>query len=80
MLTTVKTINLNGESKIGGTTVAYLSANITEAGNSTISKSIANIDLYNANRTEVRNDISAFETEVYAIEDSLVTTTTSATA
>lgn len=79
MLNVTKSINLNGESKIGGNTVAYLSANVTKEGNTTTSKNITNQDLYQTNNVEVRKDISDFENQVYALEDELATETAATT-
>lgn len=76
MLNVKKSVNLNGESQIGGNTVAYLSANVTKEGNTTTSKNITNQDLYQANKVEVRKDIADFEAQVYALEDELATETT----
>ena len=79
MLKVTKSINLNGESQIEGTTVAYLSANVTKEGNTTTSKNITNQDLYQANKVEVRKDIRDFEAQVYALEDELATETSTTT-
>ena len=79
MLNVTKSVNLNGESKIGEVTVAYLSANVTKEGNTTTSKNISNQELYQANRVEVRKDIADFEARVYALEDELATEKTATT-
>lgn len=51
MLKINTTINLNGNSYIDGQVVAYMSASISTDGQSAnINKSIANQDLYNANK------------------------------
>ena len=75
MLKTTKTINLNGESKIGDTIVAnmYATLSTTGMGNENINKTILNQDLYNENKTEVRQDMRDFEDLVYAEQDKLNT-------
>lgn len=68
-----KNITLNGTSEINGVPVVYMSATIETDGNSAnINKNIQNQDLYNSNKVEVRKDMSAFEEEVYRVEDELV--------
>lgn len=70
MLKTTKNITLNGISEINGQQVAYMSASIsTDGSNASVNKSITNVELYTANKVEVRADMSAFELEVYKIED-----------
>lgn len=55
MLKINTTINLNGTSEINGQVVAYMSASISTDGQSAnINKSIANQDLYNANKASIR--------------------------
>lgn len=72
MLNINKTINLNGSSEINGQVVAYMNASISTDGKSAnVNKSITNQELYNANKAEVRNDFSEFESRVYEVEDSL---------
>ena len=73
MLNTNKSITLNATSEIDGAQVAYMSATINnENGSANINKSITNQALYNANRSEVRKDMAAFEDEVYKIEDEML--------
>lgn len=73
MLKVSKTININGTSEIEGVQVAYMSASIsTDGNNASINKNITNQDLYNANKVEVRKDMSDFEDVVYATEDELI--------
>lgn len=73
MLKINKTINISATSEIEGQAVVYMNASISTDGNSNanINKSIANQELYNANKTAVRADINTFETEVYKVEDEL---------
>ncbi|MEW8993117.1 hypothetical protein [Clostridium sp.] len=73
MLKTNKSITLVGQSVVEGQQVVYMSATIsTDGGNSgTVTRSIQNKELYNANRVEVRGDMDAFDKQLYAIEDEL---------
>lgn len=72
MLNINKSITLNATSDIEGAQAAYMSATISnESGSANINKGITNQALYNANRSEVRKDMSAFEDEVYRIEDEI---------
>ena len=74
MLKVNKNITLNGVSEINGMQVAFMNATISSDGssNANVNKSIANQELYNKNKTEVRADMEAFENEVYKVEDELV--------
>lgn len=74
-LTITKSTALQGQSIIDGQTVVYLSASIsTESlGNSSVSQSIQNQDLYSANRVQCRQDIAEFQNVVYATEDEFLT-------
>ncbi len=72
MLKINKTINLNENSEIDGQIVVYMNASISTNGeNANINKNIVNQNLYNANKSQVRADMKAFEDEVYKIEDEL---------
>lgn len=73
MLDLKQNITLTGIAKIEGAQVAYLTATISGDGgeNASISKSITNKDLYNANKEEVRRDMAEFEEGVYNIEDEI---------
>lgn len=73
MLKINKTININGNSEIDGQVVVYMSASISTDGNTNanINKNIANQELYNANKSQVRADMAEFEDEVYKVEDEL---------
>ena len=74
MLKTDKKTSLTGTSTINDQQVVYLSANITAetVGNTTINQSITNQELYRANLTECRKDISDFQTKVWEIEDEMI--------
>lgn len=77
MLKTNKTINLNGESRIGDTVVVNMYATLSTTGldNENINKTILNQDLYNTNKSEVRKDMRDFEDLVYEEQDKLGTST-----
>lgn len=70
-LTIKKSTSLQGQSIIDGQTVVYLSANIsTESlGNSSVSQSIQNQELYAANKAACRADIAEFQNAVFDEED-----------
>ena len=70
MLKTTKTINLNGESRIGDSVIVMLSASISSISNTTINKTIVRQDLYQTNKEVVMADMDAFETEVMTLIDS----------
>mgnify|MGYP003370744519 CR=1 FL=1 len=74
MLKINKTISISGTSEIDGQVVVYMNASISTDGNTNanINKSIANQELYSANKADIREDMKQFETEVYKIEDSIV--------
>ena len=65
MLEIVKSMTLNGVSKIEGQPVAYLN------GSSNVNQSIANKELYEANKTQVRKDMDQFKDMFYQLEDEL---------
>lgn len=70
MLKTTKNITLNGTSEINGQAVVYMNASIsTDGSNASVNKTISNMELYTANKVEVRADMNSFELEVYKIED-----------
>ena len=69
-----QTVTITGTSEIDEQQVAYFSASIPQGeGNSTISRSITNQVLYDANRKVVRADETEFQGKVYSIEDNLLT-------
>ena len=59
---------------LDGQVVVYMSASISTDGNSNanINKSIANQDLYTANKEAVREGMASFEKEVYKVEDEMI--------
>lgn len=77
MLKKNKSISLTGESTINGQSVARFSANIssdnTEGSNSnSFNTYIYNRELYDANRREVRKDMTDFRQYVFDQEDELI--------
>lgn len=74
MLETTKSITLSGTSRINGSPVVSMSANIsTDNSNASANQTIINSDLYQANKTEVRKDISDFQAAVYDVQDQMST-------
>jgi len=72
MLKTTKQINLNGTSEINEQPVLVLNATIpADTGVGSINQYVQNAELYDANKTEIRRDVSTFTDLVYAIEDEL---------
>ena len=65
MLSTTKTININGTSsvEVNGvkTPVAYFNAQIQSDGKYNINQSIQNVELYKANKDTVKEDYNEFE-------------------
>ena len=68
MLSTTKTISINGTStvEVNGvkTPVAYFNAQIQSDGKYNINQSVQNVDVYKANRDAVRADYEEFEAYV----------------
>lgn len=81
MLKTDVSTSINGYSEVDGTQVAYYTASIgTAAGaNSTISSSISDKALYEANRDKIRSDFADFQDFVWQAEDNLAKNTTTTT-
>ncbi|MGB3160356.1 MAG: hypothetical protein WBA84_03815 [Carnobacterium sp.] len=74
MLKTNKQINLNGASEIDGVIAVNLNSNIqSETGVGSINQYVQNVELYEANKVQVRKDIAEFQNMVYAIEDEIAT-------
>ena len=73
MLVSTKSIHLSGQSIINDQQVANFNANVHVSDNTTgtdsINVFITNRELYNANKAEVRNDLSEFENLVFSIQD-----------
>ena len=73
MLKGTKSVSMNFNSMINDRPVVYMSAQIQEAGNASTSITVQDRDLYEANKTQCRKDIEAFNQLVYAAEDERVT-------
>ena len=72
MLKTTKQITLTGYSEINGQNVVQLTASIpSDTGVGNINQYVQNSELYDANRTQVRQDVRDFTDMVYAIEDEM---------
>ena len=69
-----KSTSLQGQSVVEGQTVIYLSASISteNLGNSTVSQSIQNQELYAANKAACRADIAEFQNAVFEEEDAMM--------
>ena len=74
MLTTTKTTQFRGESKIGEAAAKIFEATINTASpeNLTLNGYVVNYDLYKSNRSAVAVDQAAFEDAVYAFQESLM--------
>ena len=67
-----KSTSLTGESVINGTTVVRMTSSLsTSGGSDSVNQYIQNVDLYNANKRDVRKDISAFQEYVYEQQDAI---------
>ena len=67
-----KAITLTGESVVNGTVVVRMSANVsTNGGSDSVNQYVQNVDLYNANKRDVRKDIAAFQDYVYEQQDAI---------
>ena len=68
MLTTTKTISINGTSTIevngAKTPVTYFNAQIQSDGKYNINQSVQNVDVYKTNKDAVRADYDEFEAYV----------------
>ena len=69
MLSTTKTISINGTStvEVNGvkTPVAYFNAQIQSDGKYNINQSIQNVDAYKANKEQADADFTEFEQKVF---------------
>ncbi|NLZ46670.1 MAG: hypothetical protein GX896_08270 [Clostridiales bacterium] len=74
MLKTDETKNLTGSSQIDDKTAAYFNATVSESQTS-ISMTIADSILYEANKATVRKDYNDFQSHAYALEDKMSTIT-----
>lgn len=79
-LTGTTRVTLSYQSKVGddGEVAVYMTGQIKEDGTSTSSKTINNLELYEANKTECRADIAEFEQLLYDLEDNAPTESGSA--
>lgn len=64
-----KSVSLSFQSMIGDKVAVYMSAQIPESGRSNSNKTIQDLDLYEANKTECRRDMSEFDTMLWELED-----------
>ena len=68
MLTTTKTISINGTSSVDvngvKTPVTYFNAQIQSDGKYNINQSVQNVDTYKSNKDVVKADYDEFETYV----------------
>ena len=68
MLTTTKTISINGTSTVEAngvkTPVTYFNAQIQSDGKYNINQSVQNVELYKSNKETVKADYDEFETLV----------------
>lgn len=64
-----KNIALSYQSMIGDQVAVYMSAQIPESGRSNSSKTIQDLDLYEANKAECREDMAAFDEMLFELED-----------
>lgn len=72
MLKKTKSTSLTGESQINGTTVVRMTASLsTEGGSDYVNQSVTNVELYNANKREVRKDIADFQNYVFEQQDAI---------
>ena len=69
MLTTSKTINVSGYSRVNesGKPYVYFSANINKDGTTSVNYSIQDKEIFNANQDLFETDRKAFEDEVMNI-------------
>lgn len=72
MLQTTQSISLNGSSTIDGTSVVNFSTNLSaDQAYSSISMQIVNMELYKANKDNVRADRDAFQKQADTLVDGL---------
>lgn len=64
-----KNIALSYQSMSGDQVAVYMSAQIPESGRSNSSKTIQDLDLYEANKAECREDMAAFDEMLFELED-----------
>lgn len=64
-----KNIALSYQSMIGDQVAVYMTAQIPESGRSNSNKTIQDLDLYEANKTECRADMAEFDAMLFELED-----------
>lgn len=69
MLKGSKSVSMSYQSMIGDKVAVYMTASIPESGKSTSNKTIQDLDLYEANKTECRADMGEFEEMLWELED-----------
>ena len=69
MLKGIKSVSLSFQSMIGDKVAVYMTAQIPESGRSNSNKTIQDLDLYEANKTECRQDMAAFDEMLWELED-----------
>ena len=69
MLKGTKSMNLSYNSIINGKNVVYMSAQVPETGKSNCTKTIQDQEMYEANKTECRKDMAAFDELLLKLED-----------
>lgn len=75
-LSLTKSITLDGSSKVGEIIVQTMHAAASSDGSTfNTSTNVLNQELYSANKSEMRKDISDFQTAAYDVQDSLAQTT-----
>lgn len=73
-LQTEKSITLTGKSMVGREQAIFLSANVRResVGNTSVTQSITNQELYSQNLRECRKDVTAFQDLVWEVEDQIL--------
>ncbi|NMV57061.1 hypothetical protein FOL87_00165 [Lactobacillus reuteri] len=67
-----KSISLEGKSMVNGTVVVRMTASLSTTGSTdSVNQYVQNVDLYNANKRDVRKDISEFQDYVYEQQDAI---------
>lgn len=67
-----KSVSLSYQSMIGDKVAVYMTASIPESGRSNSNKTIQDLDLYEANKTECRQDMAEFDSMLWELEDQSV--------
>lgn len=75
-----KKTSVNAQITADGSNVVFLSASISvDNGSDSITQTIQNKELYQANRADVREQISAFQSEIYELQDEMAAESDEAT-